>query len=78
MSVLVIDAGTTGVTALVVGQDATVQSRGYREFPQHFPQPGWVEHRLDEIWAATLGAAQDALGGAVEPPTCIGWVGFSV
>jgi glycerol kinase len=72
MSVLVIDAGTTGVTALVVGADTRVQSRGYREFAQHFPQSGWVEHRPDEIWTATLAAAGDALAGAPEAPTCIG------
>jgi len=72
MSVLVIDAGTTGVTALVVGPDTAVQSRGYREFPQHFPQSGWVEHSPDEIWTATLDAARDALATAPSTPTCVG------
>ena len=72
MSVLVIDAGTTGVTALVVADDTRVLSRGYREFPQHFPQPGWVEHDPDEIWSATLAAARAALETSPEAPTCIG------
>jgi glycerol kinase len=72
MSVLVIDAGTTGVTALVVGDDTSTQSRGYREFPQHFPQPGWVEHDPEQIWLAALAAVRDALAGAPEPPTCVG------
>ncbi|MCZ3387159.1 MAG: glycerol kinase [Actinomycetia bacterium] len=72
MSVLVIDAGTTGVTALVVGSNTQVQSRGYREFPQHFPQPGWVEHSPDEIWTATLDAARDALAACPSTPTCVG------
>lgn len=49
MSVLAIDAGTTGVTALVVDENAGVVSRGYQEFPQHFPRPGWVEHVPEEI-----------------------------
>src|SRR5436190_940873 len=40
MSVLAIDAGTTGVTALVVDETGAVVARGYEEFPQHFPQPG--------------------------------------
>ena len=44
MTVLAIDAGTTGVTALVVAEDGRVVGRGYEEFPQHFPRPGWVEH----------------------------------
>ena len=70
--VLAIDAGTTGVTALVVAEDGTVAARGYREFPQHFPEPGWVEHEPDEIWAAVLGAAQDAVDAAPSPPVAVG------
>ncbi len=72
MTILSIDAGTTGVTALVVDRDTRIVARGYREFPQHFPQDGWVEHDPGEIWTATLGATQDALAAAPEPPTAIG------
>jgi len=61
MSVLAIDAGTTGVTCLVVDEQARVVARGYEEFPQHFPRPGWVEHEPEEIWQATLSAARQAL-----------------
>src|SRR4051812_16460379 len=60
MSVLAIDAGTTGVTALVVTPEGTVAARGYQEFAQHFPRPGWVEHSPEEIWQAPLGAAGEA------------------
>src|SRR5581483_1882566 len=60
--VLAIDAGTTGVTALVVADDGRIASRGYEEFAQHFPQPGWVEHEPEQIWQATLAAARQALG----------------
>ena len=59
--VLAIDAGTTGITVLAVGSDARIHATGYREFPQYFPQPGWVEHDADEIWSATCEAATDAL-----------------
>ena len=62
--VLAIDCGTTGVTALVVSDDARVVAKGYREFPQHFPRPGWVEHDANDIWHATLDAVGEALGGA--------------
>lgn len=72
MPVLAIDAGTTGVTALVVGEDGDVLSRGYREFAQLFPRPGWVEHEPDDIWTATVAACREALAGAPEQPTCIG------
>ncbi len=60
-AVLAIDAGTTGVTALVVTGDALVVARGYAEFPQHFPRDGWVEHDPGEIWAATITATQAVL-----------------
>jgi len=61
MSVLAIDAGTTGVTALVVTPDGAIAARGYQEFAQHFPQPGWVEHAPEEIWQATLEATRQVL-----------------
>src|SRR5690349_13227975 len=72
MPVLAIDAGTTGVTVLVVGEDGGVLSRGYREFAQLFPRPGWVEHEPDDIWTATVAAARQALAGTDAQPTAIG------
>ncbi|MFD1937911.1 glycerol kinase GlpK [Nonomuraea mangrovi] len=72
MSVLAIDAGTTGVTALVVTDEGRIDSRGYEEFAQHFPHPGWVEHAPEEIWQATLAACRTALEGASAAPTCVG------
>jgi len=62
--VLAVDAGTTGVTVLLVTEEADVLARGYAEFAQHFPHPGWVEHAPEEIWQATLTAAQAALDAA--------------
>ena len=61
MTVLAIDAGTTGVTAVVVAEDGTIAARGYQEFKQHFPRPGWVEHAPEEIWQATLEATREVL-----------------
>jgi len=72
MSVLAIDAGTTGVTALVVGETGEVLCRGYREFPQLFPRPGWVEHEPEDIWTATLAACRQALEQAPQPPAAVG------
>lgn len=62
-STLAIDAGTTGVTAVVVGDSGQILARGYQEFSQHFPKPGWVEHAPEEIWQATLQATKEALAG---------------
>ncbi|MHB8463664.1 MAG: glycerol kinase GlpK [Acidimicrobiales bacterium] len=50
--VLAIDAGTTGVRALAIDEQGRPVGWSYREFPQHFPQPGWVEHDPRDIWAA--------------------------
>ena len=60
-----IDAGTTGVTVLVVDGDAEVRGRAYSEFKQSYPHPGWVEHDPSEIWEVVgglMGAALEAAG----------------
>ena len=59
--ILAIDAGTTGVTAIVVDNEGKIVARGYQEFPQHFPQPGWVEHNLEEIWTAAKSSVQQVI-----------------
>jgi glycerol kinase len=61
VSVLAIDAGTTGVTAVVVCDDGRIAAKGYQEFAQHFPKPGWVEHSPEEIWQATLESTREVL-----------------
>jgi glycerol kinase len=61
MTILAIDAGTTGVTALVVDEAGSIVAKGYQEFAQHFPRPGWVEHAPEEIWQATLEATREVL-----------------
>ena len=66
-SVLALDQGTTGSTALLFHQDGSVLGRGYREFTQHFPQPGWVEHDAEEIYQVSLAAMKEALAGRYPP-----------
>ena len=58
--ILSIDQGTTGTTALLVDMRGNIVARGYQEFKQYYPRPGWVEHDPEEIWFATLQAI-DAL-----------------
>lgn len=72
MAILSVDAGTTGVTAVIVDHSGQVIGHGYQEFAQHFPQPGWVEHNPEEIWSAVLKATGFALAQAPEKPTAIG------
>jgi glycerol kinase len=59
--ILAIDAGTTGVTAVLVDQQGKITKRGYSEFQQHYPQPGFVEHDLNQIWDATLKAVSEVI-----------------
>jgi glycerol kinase len=62
--ILAIDQGTTGTTCLVVDEELQIRGRGYRELPQHFPRPGWVEHDPEEIWESVLSAADEAVRAA--------------
>jgi glycerol kinase len=71
-AVLALDQGTTGSTALVIHQDGHVLGRGYREFTQHFPQPGWVEHDPEEILRVSLEAMREALAASGERPAGVG------
>ena len=48
--VIAIDQGTASSTVLVLGEQLTVRGRGYQEFRQIYPQPGWVEHDPEDIW----------------------------
>ncbi|MGZ5360125.1 MAG: glycerol kinase GlpK [Solirubrobacterales bacterium] len=62
--ILAIDEGTTGVTCIVFDESGAPCGRGYSEFRQHFPQPGWVEHDAAEIWEVTLRVAAEAMAAA--------------
>jgi glycerol kinase len=65
---LAIDQGTTGTTSLVFDLQGELIGRAYREFTQHFPRPGWVEHDAAEIWEVSHAVAGEALEDAgLEP-----------
>ncbi len=51
--ILSIDQGTTGSTVLLIDVRGEIVAHGYREFTQHYPRPGWVEHDPIEIWEVT-------------------------
>ncbi len=73
--ILAIDQGTTGTTALLIGHDLRVHGHRTVDFPQHFPNPGWVEHNPEEIWASVRQAILELLestGTAVNQIMAIG------
>jgi glycerol kinase len=59
--ILAIDEGTTGTRAMIFDRDGAVRSKASREFTQHFPKGGWVEHDPEEIWQAVLSTVKKAL-----------------
>jgi glycerol kinase len=66
--ILAIDAGTTGVRTIAIDEAGRPAGWAYREFPQHFPRPGWVEHDPADIWdavQATMAEVRAALDGPV-------------
>src|SRR5262249_28887453 len=59
--ILALDQGTTSSRAIVFDRAGSAVAVAQREFRQIFPQPGWVEHDANEIWATQSGVAADAL-----------------
>ena len=59
--VMALDAGTTSNRCILFNKEGKMCSVAQREFTQFFPQPGWVEHDADEIWASMLGVAVEAM-----------------
>jgi glycerol kinase len=70
--VIALDAGTTGVRAFAVDRSGRSVGYRYREFTQHFPQPGWVEHDAMEIWHAIVGTTAELISSLQEPVAAIG------
>lgn len=70
--VIALDAGTTGVRAIAFDRTGRVVNFRYREFTQHFPQPGWVEHDADEIWTAMVGVTAELMAAIESPVAAIG------
>jgi len=71
-AILALDQGTTGSTALVLADDGRVLGRGYREVPQHFPSPGWVEHDPEALLSVSVTAMREAMAQAGERPVALG------
>ncbi len=64
--VLALDQGTTSSRAILFDHAGRIIRSAQREFPQIYPQPGWVEHNPEDIWNSQFGVAQEAIKG-VDP-----------
>ncbi len=75
--ILAIDQGTTGSTAIVFDASGRVRGRGYSEFRQYYPRPGWVEHDPEEIWRVSQRVIGAALRAARLKPKDVGGIGIT-
>lgn len=71
-ALLALDQGTSSSRALVFGRDGRLLASAQRELPQHFPQPGWVEHDAEEIWTHQVECAREAMAKAGVKVAAIG------
>jgi glycerol kinase len=74
---LALDQGTTSSRAIVYDESCTPVASAQKEFTQHFPQPGWVEHDAGEIWHSVVETARDAVAKAGIDATEITGIGIT-
>ncbi len=75
--VMAIDQGTTGTTVLMLDRAGKVVSRGYSEFTQHYPRPGWVEHDAEEVWSVSHRVMKQALDAGGITPAQVATIGIT-
>lgn len=75
--ILAIDQGTTGTTVSLITTSGQVVARADQDFRQHFPKPGWVEHRPEEIWKSVTDTIQQCLKRARVNPESIAAIGIT-
>jgi glycerol kinase len=75
--ILSIDQGTTGSTVVIVDKQLNLVGKASKEFPQHYPKPGWVEHDPEEIWASVEHTVKAALETSKITPDQIAAIGIT-
>ncbi|WP_035050801.1 FGGY family carbohydrate kinase, partial [Anoxybacillus sp. KU2-6(11)] len=75
MYILALDQGTTSSRAILFNQKGEIVHIAQKEFTQHFPQPGWVEHNPNEIWGSILAVIATVLSEAAVEPKQIAAIG---
>ncbi len=70
--VVAIDAGTTGVRSIAFDENGQLVQSAYQEFPQYFPDSGWVEHDASEIWDAAVATLASLMSKVDQPVAAVG------
>jgi len=76
-TILALDQGTTSSRAIAFGADLAILGSGQREFAQHYPASGWVEHDPEDIWRTTVETARQALAAAKLPAGDVAALGIT-
>ena len=75
--IMALDAGTTSNRCILFDKEGNICAVAQKEFTQHFPQPGWVEHDADEIWDTQLEVARQAMKNAGAQASDIAAIGIT-
>ncbi len=75
--VIAIDQGTTGTTILLVDKEGQIKHHYYQAFPQHYPEPGWVEHDPELIWATVRTGLRELFDKAGLAPAAVAAIGLT-
>lgn len=75
--IMALDLGTTSCRAILFDHEGKICSVAQKEFTQYFPQPGWVEHDAEEIWATQLGLMYEAMSKLNVTPADIAGIGIT-
>jgi glycerol kinase len=75
--ILALDQGTTSSRAILFDRHGQPCGAAQQAFPQHFPQPGWVEHDPDDIWESQLAVARRVLGDHAIDPAQVAGIGIA-
>ena len=76
-AILALDQGTTSSRALLFNRNGEVLATSQREFTQHFPRPGWVEHDALEIWQTQRLVAAEVIAKSAIAANDIGAIGIT-
>jgi glycerol kinase len=75
--VLAIDQGTTSTRSILFDGEMTPVAKDQVEFPQHFPQSGWVEHNPKDLWTTTVATCRTAIEQASISPSQVAAIGIT-
>ncbi len=75
--ILAIDQGTTSTRAIIFDKTMRIMASAQEEFPQHFPDSGWVEHDPKDLWNTTIETCRAAIGRAGLTATDIAAIGIT-